>query len=814
MCTQNESLDVTCTPNPSSELTFWYFNQHLDKGNLKKIISWLVTYYGGLRTNGTLERLKRLGFEQGLQAGVSIGVGDIAPPPMRDNFVSSIGYGLLGTNRQYNAGQMTAAEKAQRAIDSWFSATELLRRSIVLYFEQFNRMSPMHMMAFSGARGNMTQVRQLMGMRGLMLDPLGQIITSPVRASFRQGLTVTEYLISAYGARKGLVDTALRTANAGYLTRRLIDVLQDVIVLQVDCGPLGREGCFLSSLRNENGKELIPLKKRLIGRVTAENLYIGSTVLPRDRDINPLLADLIAKAYPSGIKVRSSITCGLSLGQTQRNGICQLCYGWDLSLGDLVELGEAVGILAAQSIGEPGTQLTMRTFHTGGVISGQATDRLRASGGGRVIYPSRTRGRLIRANGGMIGFFLYQNCNLLIVRPQGKRLRYEFPAGVILLIRHGQWVQPMQELAETSDDEQLNRANWLKKPYQISSQLGGNLYYVGESKNSDLMDRWVLSGSRLSQNYKYKTFGLTRFGDWINCETSKGSSFDFYQNQLALVSGLDTFSVTTKQLPMHSQPGNFINTGYRSNISPNKRFQEGGRVRSWSRSTATIQRVGRILSPSDEKLSLSYGARVDPGMNLGRVILYTPVGGDITQALPKIESFFEARSYQPFHRALCQGFSTLLNLGFSRHFAAVSALRATQQYIRESIQRLYFEQGVEINDRHIELVIGQMGLMLVSKDDMYFDQSLSYISVFESLILETVNSTELVYEPIIIGITKVGLRKSGFLASASFQETVRVLTRAGLENQKDRVNGLKESIILGRPLSVGTGWCAQSNYLS
>ena len=263
MCTQNESLDVTCTPSPSSELTFWYFNEHLDKGNLKKIISWLVTYYGGLRTNGILERLKRLGFEQGLQAGVSIGVGDIAPPPMRDNFVSSIGYGLLGTNRQYNAGQMTAAEKAQRAIDSWFSATELLRRSIVLYFEQFNRMSPMHMMAFSGARGNMTQVRQLMGMRGLMLDPLGQIITSPVRASFRQGLTVTEYLISAYGARKGLVDTALRTANAGYLTRRLIDVLQDVIVLQVDCGPLGREGCFLSSLRNENGKEDAKFKRHL-----------------------------------------------------------------------------------------------------------------------------------------------------------------------------------------------------------------------------------------------------------------------------------------------------------------------------------------------------------------------------------------------------------------------------------------------------------------------------------------------------------------------------------------------------------------------
>nr|YP_009646388.1 beta'' subunit of RNA polymerase [Chloroparvula japonica]QBX98146.1 beta'' subunit of RNA polymerase [Chloroparvula japonica] len=818
MCTPKSSIELINKSKESSELTYWFINQHLEKGNLKGIISWLIKHYGGLRANGVLERLKRLGFEQAMQAGVSIGAGDITPPPMRDNFVTSIGYDLLGTSRHYNFGQLTAGEKAQRAIDGWFSATELLRRGIVLYFNKFHRMSPMHMMAFSGARGNMTQVRQLMGLRGLMLDPLGQIITSPIRASFREGLTVTEYLISAYGARKGLVDTALRTANAGYLTRRLIDVLQDVVVIQVDCGPIGREGIFLTDLKAANGKSMIPLRKRLVGRVLTENLYLNNQLIERDRELNPVLAELVAESYPSGVYVRSAITCGLSLGQTQRSGICQLCYGWDLSLGDLVELGEAVGILAAQSIGEPGTQLTMRTFHTGGVISGQALDRLRASGSGRAIYPVSVKGRLVRSEGGMIGFFLYQDCNLLISRPNGKRLRYQFPQGVILLIRHGEWIQPMQELAQTTEDEQLNRANWLKKPYQISSQLGGSLYFVGQpnvsTQNTNLIDLWILSGARLPQRQKYKSFSVSSVGDWVASPTLGGSSIGLEANELALISGLDTITVSIQELPLASSPGTFVSAATRSNKNMFKRFQDGGRVRCWSRERATLQRVGRLLSPTETALVSRYGLRIDPGMSLGRVVLYTPVAGDITQALPKIEAFFEARSYQPFHRALCRGFYTLLSLGFSRYFAAVSALKATQLYIREAIQTLYFEQGIDIDDRHIELVIGQMGLMLVTKDDVLFDQSLSQISVFESLVYESLYPKELVYEPVIIGITKSALRKGGFLAPASFQETVRVLTRAGVENKKDRVNGLKESIILGRPLSVGTGWCVQSNYLS
>lgn len=672
-------------------------------------------------------------------------------------------------------------------------------------------------MAFSGARGNMTQVRQLMGMRGLMLDPIGKIITSPIRASFREGLTVTEYLISAYGARKGLVDTALRTANAGYLTRRLIDVLQDVVVLQIDCGPLGIEGCFITNFKNEDGKILVSLEKRLLGRVTAEPLQIGKTTIIRNTEINQTLAKIIAQLYPNGIRVRSPITCGISLGQLSRNGVCQLCYGWDLSLGDLVELGEAVGIIAAQSIGEPGTQLTMRTFHTGGVVSGEAMDRLRASGAGRAIFPQSIPGRLVRANSGILGFLLYNKCTMIISCPNGIRTRYEFPRGVVLLIRHGQWIQPMQELAQTIDEVQLNRGGWQKRPYKISSQFSGLLY--SHNKNTISTNLSILSYSRFNQKNYQSTFGITYQSDWIGNRSKTGLSLELQHKNLNLISGLDTIQINKSEIQLQIKPGDIIENAICSGEYMKKRFNNGGRIRSWSREKITIQKIGSLLTPQSNQVSLYYGIKVEPGFYLGQLTFYTPVAGDIVQALPKIEAFFEARSYQSFHRGLTQGFYTLIKLGFSQHFSAISALRATQQYIRNAVQLLYLEQGIYINDRHIELVVSQIGFIILTDEgkklsELDYKQPLTLITVCEALFISSIIKTNPIYEPVIIGITKAALIKNGFLGPASFQETVKVLTKAAIEGQEDRITGLKESIILGQPVSIGTIWCNESSYLT
>ena len=805
------------TDQNSNSLEFWYINKHLDKNNLKSIICWLVSQYGGQRAGTVLENLKRLGFEQAIQAGVSIGAGDITPPPMRDIFVPSTGHRVLGTSRHYHLGQLTGEEKAQQAIDGWFSATELLRSAIITHFNNFDKISPIHIMAFSGARGNMTQVRQLMGMRGLMLDPIGKIITSPIRASFREGLTVTEYLISAYGARKGLVDTALRTANAGYLTRRLIDVLQDVVVLQIDCGPLGIEGCFITNFKNEDGKILVSLEKRLLGRVTAEPLQIGKTTIIRNTEINQTLAKIIAQLYPNGIRVRSPITCGISLGQLSRNGVCQLCYGWDLSLGDLVELGEAVGIIAAQSIGEPGTQLTMRTFHTGGVVSGEAMDRLRASGAGRAIFPQSIPGRLVRANSGILGFLLYNKCTMIISCPNGVRTRYEFPRGVVLLIRHGQWIQPMQELAQTIDEVQLNRGGWQKRPYKISSQFSGLLY--SHNKNTISTNLSILSYSRFNQKNYQSTFGITYQSDWIGNRSKTGLSLELQHKNLNLISGLDTIQINKSEIQLQIKPGDIIENAICSGEYMKKRFNNGGRIRSWSREKITIQKIGSLLTPQSNQVSLYYGIKVEPGFYLGQLTFYTPVAGDIVQALPKIEAFFEARSYQSFHRGLTQGFYTLIKLGFSQHFSAISALRATQQYIRNAVQLLYLEQGIYINDRHIELVVSQIGFIILTDEgkklsELDYKQPLTLITVCEALFISSIIKTNPIYEPVIIGITKAALIKNGFLGPASFQETVKVLTKAAIEGQEDRMTGLKESIILGQPVSIGTIWCNESSYLT
>ena len=284
-----------------------------------------------------------MGFGYATRAGVSLGVDDLSAPPLKMGFVDATSEFVQSSF----AGQSIGSEKAQRVIDSWSGASEVLKDAVVDHFLQTDPLNPIYMMAFSGARGSLTQVRQLVGMRGLMVDPMGNILTLPVQHSFREGLTVTEYMLSCYGARKGLVDTALRTAKSGYLTRRLVDVAQDVLVRRIDCGT--RNGIVLSDLKTPEGVLLRPLNKRLLGRVLLSNNQV----------IDTELAKKLSKEKE--VEVRSPLTCRPNLG-TGSPDVCQLCYGWNLARGQTVQVGEAVGILAAQSIGEPGTQLTTVSY--------------------------------------------------------------------------------------------------------------------------------------------------------------------------------------------------------------------------------------------------------------------------------------------------------------------------------------------------------------------------------------------------------------------------------------------------------------------
>lgn len=369
-------------------------NRVVNKKELTKLIAWAFTHYGTARTAQVADELKDLGFRYATKAGVSISVDDLQIPPSKRDLLEAAEEQIRETETRYTRGEITEVERFQKVIDTWNGTSEELKDEVVRHFKSNDPLNSVYMMAFSGARGNISQVRQLVGMRGLMANPQGEIIDLPIKTNFREGLTVTEYVISSYGARKGLVDTALRTADSGYLTRRLVDVSQDVIIRELDCGT--QRGIPVRSM-TDGDRVLIPLSNRLLGRVLAEDVVhpeTGEVIATRNQSISDDVAQMLGRAKVEEVVVRSALTCEAT------RSVCQHCYGWSLAHASMVDLGEAVGIIAAQSIGEPGTQLTMRTFHTGGVFTGEVAQQVRAMYDGVVRYPKGLRTRPFRTRHG------------------------------------------------------------------------------------------------------------------------------------------------------------------------------------------------------------------------------------------------------------------------------------------------------------------------------------------------------------------------------------------------------------------------------
>ncbi|WP_446359944.1 DNA-directed RNA polymerase subunit beta' [Coleofasciculus sp. G2-EDA-02] len=448
-----------------------FYNRVVDKGQLKKLISWAFTKYGSARTAQMADQLKDLGFRYATKAGVSISVDDLLVPPKKREMLEAAEAQIRATEARYSRGEITEVERFQKVIDTWNSTSEALKDEVVVNFKATDPLNSVYMMAFSGARGNLSQVRQLVGMRGLMADPQGEIIDLPIKTNFREGLTVTEYIISSYGARKGLVDTALRTADSGYLTRRLVDVSQDVIVREVDCGTT--RGIQLTAM-TDGDRVLIPLQDRLLGRVLAADLLHPKTkevIAKRNQAISDELADIIGKAEVQELMVRSPLTCEAS------RSVCQHCYGWSLAHGHMVDLGEAVGIIAAQSIGEPGTQLTMRTFHTGGVFTGEVARQVTAAFDGVVRFSSSLRTRGVRTRHGEEREQV-EVAGELILEPtnKGKAKTVPVTPGSILLVGDGQQVKAEQLLAEVALGK--SRLSTEKAAKDVASDLAGEVLFA------------------------------------------------------------------------------------------------------------------------------------------------------------------------------------------------------------------------------------------------------------------------------------------------------------------------------------------------
>ena len=384
--------------------TFTYFNRPFDKGRLKRLIHWSFTYFGEKKTIDLIELFKTLGYNYATKAGISLSIEDLTIPESKHSLLMDAETELKSTYQDVQKGYITSIEYFAQVIDTWNSTSEQIKKEVITHFKQTDILNPVYMMSFSGARGNISQVRQLVGMRGLMSDPSGNIIDFPIQSNFREGLTLTEYIISCYGARKGVVDTALRTATSGYLTRRLVDVAQHVIIRGYDCET--DQGIHVFDLKIGN-KTLLSLKHRLVGRVIAQTISEQKTkkiLAYKNQEITMKLAEQLVQT-DQPILIRSPLTC-----QDENQNVCQLCYGWNLSHNRLVPLGETIGIIAAQSIGEPGTQLTMRTFHTGGVFSGDlSSEQIKAPFDGFISFSKAIPGLLVRTTHGKIAFFTKQD---------------------------------------------------------------------------------------------------------------------------------------------------------------------------------------------------------------------------------------------------------------------------------------------------------------------------------------------------------------------------------------------------------------------
>ena len=749
-----------------------FFNGLMKKKTLQSLVHYVYLRHGLQKTVELVDKLKDLGFLQATRAGVSIGVDDMVVPPEKARVVEKARQDQIQVEQQFLEGLITNRERYNKVIAIWSEATERVSEAMFREMTRIERESrefnPVLMMADSGARGSKQQMRQLAGMRGLMAKPSGEIIETPITANFREGLNVLQYFISTHGARKGLADTALKTANSGYLTRRLVDVAQDVIITEEDCGTL--EGIEVS--RIEEGGEIIEeLRDRIVGRVALEDVVDPVTedvLVGRNQTIDEDLAQTVQDAGIEAVRIRSVLTCECT------RGVCIRCYGRNLATGRLVELGESVGVIAAQSIGEPGTQLTMRTFHIGGTARIEEQSNIEARNPGTVRYQNlkTVQNRQNKA------VAINRNGSLVILDREGReRERYNVVYGATLEVADGEAVTSGQTLAE-----------WDPYNYAILTDVEG----------------------------------VVKFQDIEAGVTMK--------EEVEEVSGL------SRQVIVQSQD---------EKKHPTLVVQN-----------AKGEALRKIHLPVYATLMIQDGAEVASGDVMAKIPRATTKTKDITGGLPRVVDLFEARHPKdPAVMAEVDGAVQYGEIvkgtrkvivrtddGEEREYSIPKGLHVTvqeservhagdaftdgpkdphkileilgerelQKYLLDGIQEVYRLQGVNIHDKHIEVIVRQMMRWIKVEDpgdtEFIVDEQVDrfrFVEENERVLAE--GGAPARGRPLLLGITKASLATDSFISAASFQETTRVLTEASISGKVDYLRGLKENVIMGRLIPAGTG---------
>src|SRR5450755_553027 len=748
-----------------------FINGLLKKKGLAQLVQYCYLKFGRVITVQMLDEVKKLGFLYATRAGISIGIDDMVVPEEKGALVREAEKQVIEVQSQYQEGAITQSERYNKIIEIWSKVTEAISDKLFKGMEEDDRtgrvMNPIYIMADSGARGSKQQIRQLSGMRGLMAKPSGEIIEQPITANFREGLDVLQYFISTHGARKGLADTALKTADSGYLTRRLCDVAQDVIITETDCGT--SDGIYVEPII-ESGEIIEPLRDRIVGRVALEDQfdYEGNLIVGLNKEITEDLAGAIQGAGIERVKIRSVLTC------ESKRGVCQLCYGRNLATGRMVERGEAVGIISAQSIGEPGTQLTMRTFHIGGAATGSAEQSKQdAKSDGYVKFIAVTtvknaKGELIAMN---------RNGIIAILDDKSReKERYQVVYGAKIHFADGAKVKTNDVLLE-----------WDPYTFSILTEVSGVVHFKDLAEGITMQEQ---------------VDEITGRSQWVVMD-----------------------SPDEKRVPALV-------------VRP-----EGG-----SRSEEK-----RYLMPTHAHLMVNHEETVHAGDVLAKIPRATTKTKDITGGLPRVVELFEAR--KPRETAIIAEINGVIKYGevakgmrkisitaddgeqkeYSiprgvhinvqegervkagdplmdgprnpHDILAVLGEKELQKYLVNEIQEVYRLQGVNINDKHLEVISRQM-MRWVKVDDIGDTEFLPEEVVDKFKFREEnlrVAGRPATGKPVLLGITKASLSTDSFISAASFQETTRVLTEASIQGAVDHLRGLKENVIVGRLIPAGTG---------
>ncbi len=743
-----------------------FVNELINKSRLSNLISRAYRICGHERTVQLLDDLKRLGFEWATRAGISIAVMDLVVPPNKGKIIGKAHKEVEQVEGQYRRGLITDGERYNKIIDIWMRTTEDISTHVM---ENFEPMNPLFMMTDSGARGSEQQVRQLSGMRGLMAKPSGDIIESPITANFREGLTVHEYFISTHGARKGLADTALKTADSGYLTRRLVDVAQEVIISMVDCGTLN--GILMTPIR-EGDEEVVGLKERIIGRVALDNIVdvVSDEVLVEaNHEITDDAAERVEHTGIERIRIRSVLTC------EARRGACARCYGRNLATGAMIDLGEAVGVVAAQSIGEPGTQLTMRTFHIGGTahrVIEQST--IKAKHQGKVKFHNL---KTVKTKPTEL-LVLNRNGELALVDDEGRELeRHRIAQGAIITKEDGEAVDK---------DELFIR--WDPYTTPILTEFSG-IVRLEDVKPGVTMREELDEATGLTNRIIVEHKG--DFHPQVVIETDKG--------ELLAVYGLPIGAHILLKEDQSVKTGDMVAKTARK-ITQTKDITGG------------LPRIAELFEarrPKDPAIIAEIDGTVDYGTAKKgqRRILIKSASGMLKEYLIPHGKHLNVYKgdYVQSGQALTDGPIV------PQDILRVCGERRLQEYLLNEIQEVYRSQGVKINDKHIEVIARQM-LRKVRIDDpgdtefLIGMQADKWRFAEENERIKKMGKKPASATPILLGITKASLSTESFIAAASFQETTRVLTEAASSGRRDPLIGLKENVIMGHLIPAGTGF--------